>query len=113
VIDRTLAAVFAPAADPYQAELGRAVQRVAVERLMGLAADAGMPQVRAMAAFKLGELQERLGGASADVPARAHRALLAADIGRFLDRDYDPAGRPRPAANPPGSPIGELPPQDH
>jgi hypothetical protein len=113
VIDRTLAAVFAPAADPYQAELGRAVQRVAVERLMGLAADAGMSQVRAMAAFKLGELQERLGGASADVPARAHRALLAADIGRFLDRDYDPAGRPRPAANPPGSPIGELPPQDH
>jgi hypothetical protein len=112
VLDRTIAAVFAPAADPYHAEIARAVQRVTVERLMGLAADPGLPQARAIAALKLTELRRRLAAASTDVPSRAHRTLLAADITRFLERDYDPAVRPRPPQNPPGSPIGELPPSD-
>lgn len=112
VIDRVLAAVFAPASDPYHAELGRAVQRVAIERLIGLAGGAGMPQARAVAVLKLAELRGRLTAASTDTPARAHRMLLAMDISRFLERDYDPAGRPRPPQNPPGSPIGDVPPFD-
>jgi hypothetical protein len=110
VIDRILTAVFAPASDPYHAELGRAVQRVAIERLMGLAGGAGMPQVRAVAVLKLAELRGRFTEASPDTATRAHRMLLAMDISRFLDRPYDPAGRPRPPQTPPGSPIGDLPP---
>ncbi|HEX9164727.1 MAG TPA: zinc-dependent metalloprotease [Gemmatimonadales bacterium] len=110
VIDRVLSAVLTPSTDAYHAELGRAVQRVAIERLMGLAADAGMPQVRAVAVLKLAELRGRLTAASTDTAARAHRMLLAMDISRFLDRAYDPASRPRPPQNPPGSPIGEFPP---
>jgi len=110
VIDRVLSAVLAPSTDPYHAELGRAVQRVAIERLMGLAADAGMPQARAIAVLKLAELRGRLTAASTDTAARAHRMYLAMDISRFLDRAYDSASRPRPPQNPPGSPIGDLPP---
>ena len=41
----------------------------------------------------------------------AHRALLAADIKRFLERGLDPARPiPLPAADaPPGAPIGDEP----
>lgn len=109
VIERTLATVFTPAADPYHAELARAVQRVAMDRLMSLAAEAGMPQVRAVATERLGAWRDRLGAPVADRPSRAHRALLVADITRFLSREHDPARLPRPVQNPPGSPIG-LPP---
>jgi hypothetical protein len=112
VIDRVLAAVFAPASEPYHAELGRAVQRVAIERLMELAGGAGMPQARAIAVLKLADLRSRLTAASTETPEQAHRTLLAMDISRFLDRSYDPAGRPRPPQNPPGSPIGDVPPFD-
>ena len=41
----------------------------------------------------------------------AHRALLAADIKRFLERGLDPAKPiPHAAADaPPGAPIGDMP----
>ncbi|HEX9937566.1 MAG TPA: zinc-dependent metalloprotease [Longimicrobium sp.] len=109
VLDRTAAAVFADAgADGYRRELARTVQRSLVERLMDLAADAPMPQVRAEAA-------ERLRGLRASLPARvtadraeqAHHRLLADDIGRFLDRRWEPRERREPLAPPPGSPIGD------
>lgn len=109
VIDRTLTATFAgTGADPFQAELGRTVQRVVVDELMGLAASAGMPQVRAIAVEKLAELRQRLGSGAApgDGGELAHRKLLVADIGRFMERPYDPTRLPRPAVNPPGMPIG-------
>jgi hypothetical protein len=109
VIERTLAATFTgTGADPFQAELGRTVQRVVVDELMGLAASAGMPQVRAIAVEKLAELRQRLGSgaAPADGGELAHRKLLVADIGRFMERPYDPTRLPRPAVNPPGMPIG-------
>ena len=38
---------------------------------------------------------------------RAHKAMLAADIGRFLDRPWDPERLPRAFPAPPGAPIGE------
>jgi hypothetical protein len=113
VIDRTLEALFGPdPADGYQAEIGRAVQRVATERLMGLAAEAGLPQARAIAVLKLDELRQRLAAvpATSPVATRAHRRLLAADIRRFLDRSFDPAKLPRPPVNPPGMPIGDADP---
>jgi hypothetical protein len=110
VLSRLVSATFGvPPADGYHAELGRAVQRVVVERLMDLAATAGMPQVRAVAAFQLEELRRRLGAASAgqSVPERAHRQLLASDIRRFGERDWEQTTRVRRPVLPPGSPIGD------
>ncbi len=111
VLERLVAATIGiPVQDGYEAELSRAIQRVVVDRLIELAATATMPQVRAMAAHRLDGLglrfaQESAEGAEAD---RAHRTLLAADIGRFLAREYDPSRPTRTVQNPPGSPIGDL-----
>jgi hypothetical protein len=109
VLSRLVSATFgATPADGYHAELGRAVQRIVVERLMDMAASAGMPQVRAMAAFQLGELGRRLGAAPAGaaVSERAHRQLLASEIRRFSERDWEQSTRVRRPVLPPGSPIG-------
>jgi hypothetical protein len=109
VIDRTVAETFRSGrSDGFQAELGRTVQRVVVDELMGLAASAGMPQVRAITVEKLDELQRRLGSGDApsDAGELAHRKMLVADIRRFMERPYDPTRPARPAGNPPGSPIG-------
>lgn len=111
VIDRLVAFVFdRPAADGYRAEIGRAVQRVVVDRMMSLAASASMPQVRAIATEKLRALAARplpSGAGSAD--NRAARALIAADIRRFMERPYDPTKVSRAPDAPPGSPIGVPP----
>jgi hypothetical protein len=42
--------------------------------------------------------------------SRAHQALLAADIGRFMVRPWDTASLARALPSPPGAPIGELEP---
>jgi hypothetical protein len=110
IIDDLLEASFGGTpTDGYEAEVGRAVERVVVEELMDLAATAPMPQVRAMATLKLEELRRRIeqGRGEADESTRAHSMLLASDIRRFLERDYDPIDSPAPLDPPPGSPIGE------
>jgi hypothetical protein len=107
VIDKLLAATFSPAsADAYHAEIQRAVQRVAIEHLMTLAANADMSQVRAIASAKLKARAAALPSAGT-TPAAAHGSLLAADIHRFLDRPAAPATRIALPAPPPGAPIGE------
>ena len=96
----------APIADPYEAEIARAVQRVVADQIMALAANADMPQVRAEALVFLDSLAGR--GAGTDDAWRAHRALLASDIKRFRDRPLEavrPAVLPGP---PPGAPIGDM-----
>jgi len=108
VIDRLTRATFdAAAATPYEAEIRRAEQRVLVDRVMWLAAGASNGQVRAIAAWKLAKLAARLKGEVVVGEAeQAQRALLAADIKRFLERPADVA-QPMPApAAPPGAPIG-------
>jgi len=108
VIDRLTKAVFdAPAASPYEAEIRRAEERVLVDRTMWLATGAPNGQVRATASFKLAKLAVRLKGEAAPAEAeQAQRALLAADIKRFLERPADPMRiMPAPGA-PPGAPIG-------
>jgi hypothetical protein len=108
VIDRLTKATFdAPAASPYEAEIRRAEERVLVDRVMWLATGASNGQVRAIAAWKLAKLAGRLKGEVATGEAeQAQRALLAADIKRFLERPADPA-QPMPAPGaPPGAPIG-------
>ncbi|MCX6549555.1 MAG: zinc-dependent metalloprotease [Acidobacteria bacterium] len=111
VIDDLLAASFGAAgATPYEAEIARAVQRVVIEELIGLAASADMPQVRAIAAFKLAkrayELNNEVGPAT-DVATRAHASLLTRDIKRFLDNP-ESFKRPSPPVVPPGAPIGDA-----
>jgi hypothetical protein len=112
MLDRVIAAAFdAPAASGYEAEIGRAVQRVVLDRLMQLAFTARLPQARAVATRKLSELASRPvktgAGAGADTPAnRAARALIARDIRRFLERPFDPTRLSQPPNAPPGSPIG-------
>jgi hypothetical protein len=110
VLARLVAATFGPSsANAYHAELTRAVQRIVVERLMDLAATAGMPQVRAIAALQLDELRRRMGAAlaGASVSERAHRQLIASDIARFSGRDWEQNARVRRPVVPPGSPIGD------
>jgi Met-zincin/Domain of unknown function (DUF5117) len=109
VIDQITAATFGPeAANAYEAEIARAVQRVVVEQLMTLASGAGMPQVRAIASQKLRQRQQRLAATgAANTAAAAHAALLAADIKRFLDRPLTSATRTELPTAPPGAPIGD------
>jgi hypothetical protein len=105
VIDRLIAAAFdAKTATAYEAEVNRAVRRALVDRLMVLAGQAPMPQVRAIASARLRALQTRMQGGVAN----AHAQLVAADIKRFLERPMEPV-RPIPAPEvPPGAPIGSL-----
>jgi hypothetical protein len=113
VIDRLIGATFdARTASAYEAEVRRAEERVLVDRLMWLAAASPNSQVRAIASLKLSRLGARpqAPGARTEADAAA-RALLAADIKRFLERPLDPNRLiPLPAADaPPGAPIGDAP----
>jgi Met-zincin/Domain of unknown function (DUF5117) len=110
VIDRLVSATYD---DPGQEENGywreihRSVQRVVAERMIALAADAQMPQVRAVAEYKLAQLRDRLRAQSSGLDTdAAHTRLLAADLTRFLERKWEPQDRREPLKVPPGSPIG-------
>jgi predicted TIM-barrel fold metal-dependent hydrolase len=113
VLERTTSAVFSPTAtDAYRRALAQAVQRAYVDRLMALAADAPMPQVRAEATEQLRLLRLSVGSrGSLDSGMRAHYALLESDIGRFLQRPWEAKDRREPPAPPPGSPIGDQDPE--
>ena len=114
VIDSVLRVGRPEPSDPYLAAIARGVQRVLIERLMGLAQTARSPEARAIAQVKLRAFlaglpappAAALAGASDET---AHLMLLASDIRRFLDRPWDPAALPKPFTPPPGMPIGEEP----
>ncbi|MDP6371154.1 MAG: zinc-dependent metalloprotease [Vicinamibacterales bacterium] len=111
VLDTIVAGRFGVApANGYEAEIGRAVERVIVDRITRLADSAAMPQVRAVASLELEELAARLeresqNGSNGD---RAHATLLARDITRFLERPAEAFGQPAPPPEPPGAPIGDT-----
>jgi hypothetical protein len=84
------------------------VERVVADRLMELAQSARSGDVRAVAMDRLRALRGRTSGVG-DMP-RVHQAMLAADIGRFMERPWDPASLPKAMPSPPGAPIGELEP---
>ena len=99
---------------PYEAEIRRAVRRVAIDRLMALADGAAMPQVRAIATAYLEGAGRLLAEQSAalthidapfDAPLASER-LLALDISRFLERPVEPYGVQSAPDAPPGAPIG-------
>ena len=110
VIGTLIDAVFdAAAGTTYEFAVRRAVQRVVVERLMGLADRAPMVEVRAHARSAL---EAVVGRARLELRAEAvYGRVLAGDIERFLARPGRavpiPVG-PAPVA-PPGSPIGDPP----
>ena len=108
VIDALLGATSGkPYANAYEAEIGRVVQRVVVEQLMNLAANAPMPQVRAIATAKLKQASTAASAVTTNSPAGAHAQLIAADIKRFLERPAQPAAPMTLPDAPPGAPIGE------
>lgn len=112
VIDRLEKATFdAAAANSYEAEIRRAEERVLADRLMWLAGAAPNGQVRAIATWKLGKLEARLKAqaAATDEAEQAHRALLAADIKRFLDQPSAPPKTIVAPDAPPGAPVGDAP----
>jgi hypothetical protein len=108
-LDRLMEATFARTQrDPYLVEIDRGIEYALVRRLMAVAADAPMPQVRALALETL--MRIRAPYAAGDVPgdaAAAHRVLLASEIGRFLERPYAPDQRAPLPDLPPGQPIGD------
>jgi hypothetical protein len=111
VIDRLTAATFdAATANPYEAAVRRAEERVLVDRVMWLADASPNVAVRAIAALKLQKLSARLKAAVSKTEAdTAQRTLMVADIKRFLERPIDLA-RPIPFTAPPappGAPIGD------
>jgi hypothetical protein len=119
VIDALFAGTFnASTSSPYEAEVRRAVERVVIDDLMDLAANAPMSQVRAIATLKLQRRGAELGRVAANAVAAngingsesdvAQANLLAADINRFLTRPATPVATRFAVPNaPPGAPIGE------
>jgi len=92
----------------YAGEVARVVERSVVGGLLRLAATAHSAQVRAELMLALQGMRSRLQRPPTDAPdaERANRAMLAAEIGRWLERRWDPKALPEPVAPPPGSPIG-------
>ena len=105
VLEALVEGVFdRPAESAYAHAVRRAVQRVVVERLMGLGEGAPMAEVRAQATEALERIRSRLPTLGGDT----HNRLLGREIERFLERPGGPIpspAAPMPAA-PPGSPIG-------
>ena len=95
----------ARATSPYQAQIQAATLTTWVDALVALASEEGAaPAVRAQTEASLAGLRDELLSSAADDP---HARWTAREIGRFLDRDYDPAQRTAPLDAPPGSPIGQ------
>ena len=110
VIDRVVENTFGIRyRDGYDTEINRAVQRVLVDRLMMLAAQAPMAQVRAETTLALKLLRQRVlvGSGTPEVAQDAHYGLLCEDIRRFLERPHQPITAPAASTAPPGSPIGD------
>ncbi len=113
VLDRSFQAVFSMDSDDgYEQEIIRAVQRAVVEQVMSLAANAPMPQVRAIATSRLTAMSRRIAAriGQADEmigPSQAHFALLKRDMDRFLTRPAAAYSRARQQTTPPGAPIGQ------
>jgi hypothetical protein len=88
----------------YEAAVKQVVEGVVVERTMWLAANASMPQVRAISFAALNRTRDDLKDRA---PSEPNSQLLARDIQRFLDRPGGTVSEPVVLPVPPGSPIGE------
>jgi hypothetical protein len=109
-IDALVSATWnANAPAPKLAALQRVTQRVVTEKLLYLAADSdAAPEVRAMAAFKVGDLRNRARGklaAAKDDDERAHWLSVVNDCTRWIDKGELPK-LTRSLVAPPGDPFG-------
>ncbi len=95
IVDRTWGASASD--DPQVQSLRRTVQRVVLNTLLDRAGDkAALPDVRAVAAMHLEQLDQRLATATGGTPAdRALRASARREIAGALSGDNDPATRTR------------------
>ena len=112
VLEALTKSSFSPAQeDPRHAELRRTVQWVVVRRMIGLSSDpAASAGVRSRVDGALRSLRDRFEEAKGKSVETAHRAFLAGEIDRYLERPMgDPARLPAPPAPPPGQPIGSAP----
>ena len=107
VIDKLIGATWkAPDASGLSGEVQRAVDMVALYRLMTLAANNSAPaQVRAIALSKLDALRD-WAPASANAEMSALHKFAIAEIKHF-ETNPGEIGVPRPPAPPPGMPIGD------
>ena len=107
VIGALVGRTWVPVPDDGQGAVARAVQRVVVDELIRLAANAGAaPEARAAAEWGLRRISARLGARQATAsPGEAHRALAAADIERFLERRALPTTLSTPLPVPPNMPL--------
>jgi hypothetical protein len=98
----------APGRDGYAGEVSRVVERSVVNGMMRLASSARPAQVRAEVTQALQGLRTQLGrsGSEPSEAERANRSMLAAEIGRWLERRWESKALPEPFAAPPGAPIG-------
>jgi hypothetical protein len=109
-IDALVAATWnANSATPKLAALGRVTQRVVTEKLLYLAADSdAAPEVRAMAALKVGDLRNRARAklaAAKDDDERAHWLSIVNDCTRWIEKGELPK-LTRSLVAPPGDPFG-------
>ncbi len=104
IIERTWGSL--PGGD--HAALRRVVQRVVVDELIDLAAnEESTVDVRAAAEWGLHRIADVIRSRTALLPAEeAHHTLAREEIRRFMDREYDSAGRSEALPAPPGTPIG-------
>ncbi|MCH6547769.1 MAG: zinc-dependent metalloprotease [Gemmatimonadetes bacterium] len=110
VLDALFASTFdITPANPYEAEVNRAVERVVIDHVMELASQAPMPQVGAIAAMHLQTAQNDLTNrvASASRGDAAHYSQIARDIARFFNRPAAEVSQPATVTAPPGAPIGD------
>jgi len=107
VVGKLVDRAWRPVPDGPEGTIGRAVQRVVVDELIRLAANAdATPEARAAAEWGLRRIGAGLGARQATAsPGEAHRALVAADIERFLERRALPTSLSTPLAVPPNMPL--------
>ncbi len=108
IIDKLVAATWkAPDAPGLSGEVQRAIDMVALYRLMTLSANESAPaEVRAIALSKLAALRDWTPAASANPEMIALHRFAVAEIKHFETNPRE-IGVPRPPVAPPGMPIGD------
>jgi hypothetical protein len=105
VLGRVIDASFGATANgAYEAQVKRVVEGVVIDRIQWLAANASMPEVRAVSTSVLSRMHGNL-VAMTDSP---HATTMAMGIQRFLERPAEAGGIPGALSAPPGAPIGQA-----
>jgi len=111
IIDALSARFFdAKAKDGYAEQILFAQQTLLVQELTALSAEAALPQVRAVANYKLEAIRARATKSSGSEAQRSQQRYLADTITRFQQRTADNTATsllPAAPTPPPGSPLGD------